>query len=120
MRVIIAGSRTVTDMAELEKAITASGFQITSIVCGGAIGADKLGEKYAYVNDIPITYFLPDWDTHGKKAGPIRNSEMANYVGSEGAAIILWDGISKGSQDMINKASAKGLKVYVHLVVPKV
>jgi hypothetical protein len=32
------------------------------------------------------------------------------------ALILIWDGESRGSKDMLNKANAKGLKVYVHLV----
>ena len=38
MRVIIAGSRTITDMLELEKAVKDSGFTITEVLCGGAQG----------------------------------------------------------------------------------
>ena len=118
MRVIIAGSRTITDLLELEKAITASGIfldngSITEVICGNAQGADEVGKLYAAFHNIPIKYFLPDWKAYGKAAGPIRNSQMAENAD---ALILLWDGKSKGSQDMLNKANAKGLKVYVHLV----
>jgi hypothetical protein len=72
-----------------------------------------LGEKYAFSHDLPIQYFLPDWKQYGKAAGPIRNSEMAKEAE---ALILCWDGVSKGSMDMLNKANAKGLRVYIHLV----
>jgi hypothetical protein len=120
MKVIIAGSRTIIDPLELEKAITASGIymtgDITEVVCGNAKGADELGKLYAAWHNIPIKYFLPDWEAHGKAAGPIRNSEMVNCCGTDDWLLALWDGKSKGTQDTIKKANAKGLKVYVHLV----
>ena len=36
MRVIIAGSRTITEIETVAAAIIASGFEITEVVCGGA------------------------------------------------------------------------------------
>jgi len=100
MRTIIAGSRTIIDSLELQKAILDSKFVITEILCGGAQGVDRLGEKYAFSHDLPIQYFLPNWKQHGKAAGPIRNSEMAENAD---ALILVWDGSSRGSQDMLNK-----------------
>lgn len=114
MRVIIAGSRTINEASELEKAIELSGFTISKIICGGAMGVDRLGEKYAFSHDLPIQYFWPDWEQHGKAAGPIRNSLMAENAD---ALILVWDGKSRGSNDMLSKANAKGLKVYCHLVI---
>jgi len=121
MKVIIAGSRTITDPLELEKAITASGIylnggEITEVICGNAQGADQLGKLYAAYHNIHIKYFLPDWEKYGKAAGPIRNGEMANYAGPDGWLIALWDGVSKGTQSMFTLANARGLKVYIHLV----
>jgi hypothetical protein len=114
MRTIIAGSRTINDAFALEKAIELSGFAITKVICGGAQGADRLGEKYAFSHDLPIQYFLPDWVNLGSAAGPIRNSEMANNAD---ALILVWDGKSRGSSDMLKKATAKGLKIYSHVVM---
>jgi len=118
MKVIIAGSRTITDPLELEKAIKDSGFKnlITEVVCGGANGADRLGRDWAEKQLIPIKYFIPDWKTLGKAAGPMRNSQMATYVGENGGLIALWDEKSSGTKDMIRKAERFNLKVYIHLV----
>ena len=116
MKVIIAGSRTITDPLELEAAIKDSGFQITEVISGGAQGIDSLGAAWAQLNNIPCGFFLPDWEKHGKAAGPIRNSLMA----AEAEALILvWDGVSRGSQDMLNKATSKGLKVHTRVVQKK-
>jgi hypothetical protein len=35
------------------------------------------------------------------------------------ALVLIWDGKSRGSSDMLMKANARGLKVYIHLVNKK-
>ncbi len=113
MRTIIAGSRTITDQTEVDLAVKNSGFTITSVLSGGAHGVDTLGEAWATANSIAYIVCEADWKTHGKAAGPIRNSLMA---ASADALILVWDGKSRGSSDMLAKANARGLKVYIHLV----
>lgn len=113
MKVIIAGSRTITDPIEVETAIKNSGFEITEVICGGAQGVDSLGAAWANIHAIPCTFFMAEWDAHGKAAGPIRNSEMA---ANADALILIYDGKSRGSADMLMKASTKGLKIHLHLV----
>ena len=111
MKVIIAGSRSISNPNNVRDAIIASGFIIDEVVCGGTHGPDTLGANWAKQNNINVKYFLPDWQKFGKSAGMIRNSEMAEYAD---ALIAVYDGTSRGTQDMINKAMIKGLKVYVH------
>ncbi len=113
MKVIIAGGREVTNPQALTRAIADSGFEITEVVSGGARGADYLGQLWAEENGIPLRHFLPDWLTHGKSGGPIRNRKMAEYAE---ALIALWDGSSRGTKNMIEEAKKRGLKVHVHLV----
>ena len=113
MKVIIAGSRTITDPLELEKAIKDSGFNIDLVISGGASEVDHLGIDWANVHGVPTKVFLPDWKTYSKAAGPIRNGIMADNAD---ALIICWDGKSRGSASMIEKASARNLKMYIHLV----
>lgn len=77
------------------------------------IGADFFAERYAVSRMTELKVFKANWELHGKKAGPIRNSEMAEY----GAAnlpcycLAFWDKISKGTADMMNKAKEKGITV---------
>ena len=101
MKVIIAGCRDYTKMSGLEVAVDKAGFPMTEIVCGGAKGADELGRIYAREWAIPVKMFNADWQKHGKAAGPIRNEEMAKYGD---ALIALWDGKSRGTQNMIWRA----------------
>lgn len=112
MKTIIAGSRTITDYETVKLAVKLSGFTITSVISGGAAGVDKLGEKWAQENSLPIKRFLPDWKTHGKKAGPIRNSEL---VAAADCAILVWDGASKGTQDTLNKIQKAGKQVFIYV-----
>lgn len=50
---------------------------------------------------------------YGKRAGHIRNRQMAEC--SE-ALIALWDGKSKGTQNMINVAGELNLRVFIYYV----
>lgn len=98
MKVIIAGSRNVEDYSLVVKTVASSGYDITEVVCGMATGVDTLGERWAVANNIPVKEMPADWNRHGKAAGPIRNKQMAEYAD---AAIVIWDGKSPGSRNMI-------------------
>lgn len=103
MKLIIAGSRdyclTVGFIDELlmENNLDELLTDVTEVVSGGANGVDKSGESWADDRDIPIRIFKPDWNMHGKAAGPIRNREMAEYAD---ALLLIWDGKSRGSASM--------------------
>lgn len=110
LKVVVAGSRSIYDYEKVRRAIEESGFEIDEIVSGTAKGVDKLGEAYAKENDIPVKRFPADWSKHGKKAGAIRNEEMAEYAD---ALVAVWDGDSSGTKIMIDKAEKHDLKVFV-------
>ncbi len=112
MKVIIAGSRGITDPAYLQAVmaeIDDPNLDITEVVCGMAKGADMLGFDWATENNIPVKRFFPDWDRYGKRAGIIRNREMGDYAD---ALIALWDGSSHGTTHMIGYMKHLG-KPYV-------
>jgi len=113
MRTIIAGSRTIRDYALLERAIVESGFHITEVVSGKeSKGVDRLGEIWAERHSIPVKWFPADWSL-GRKAGPIRNRQMAEYAD---ALLALWDGKSKGTKNMIDTAMKMNITVCVYRV----
>lgn len=60
MRVIIAGSRSITDQSIVDKAVEESGFKIDVVISGGARGVDSLGEDWASRNGKQVDRFLPD------------------------------------------------------------
>jgi hypothetical protein len=80
------------------------------IVSGHASGVDSLGERFAKDHDLDLKLFPADWDGLGKKAGYVRNEQMAQYGD---ALLAFWDGKSKGTKHMIDLATKHGLKVKV-------
>ena len=117
MKCIIAGGRDFNDYHRLEKVMDECPYTITEVVCGKAKGADSLGELWALSRNIPVKYFIPDWNGLGKKAGHVRNAEMGDYAckgGVEQALLVaFWDKKSKGTGHMIETAKKKGLIVKV-------
>ena len=52
----------------------------SEIVSGHCQGADMLGEKYAEEYGISVKCFPADWKKYKRKAGPIRNKQMIDYI----------------------------------------
>lgn len=81
------------------------------LVLGGARGADNAGLQLACRAGLQHEIMEADWDKHGKKAGPIRNKEMAKV---SNVLIAFWDGKSKGTKNMIDTALGRGMEVHVY------
>lgn len=112
MRTIIAGSRGST-RASLRAALRQCDWitEIASVVSGTCRGTDQHGEEWAKSVARPVTRFPAEWDKYGKRAGYIRNAQMAENAD---ALIAVWDGASKGTKHMIDLAKAKGLRLLVY------
>lgn len=106
MKLVIAGSRSLSmSPVEIAKLVEEAGFVPTEVVSGVAHGIDRAGERYAEWYRIPIKSFAADWHNLGKAAGPIRNAAMAEYAD---AALVIWDGKSPGSRNMIEQMQRRG------------
>ena len=62
--------------------------EYVKIISGCARGADTLGERFAKEFGLEVKKFPADWDGLGKRAGYVRNAEMAklngrNFIGFE-------------------------------------
>lgn len=86
-RIIIAGTRTFSDYELLRKVMSQTFGSLSmqeiremKIVSGGCQGADMIGETFAHNNGLICVRFPANWNLYGKKAGPIRNEEMAKYA----------------------------------------
>lgn len=110
MRVIIAGTRSLASQEYVERAMRECGLTPTCVVSGGCRGVDASGEVWAGKHNVPCVRYPAQWSTHGRAAGPIRNAEMADNAD---ALVCVWDGKSRGTRDMLDRAIAKGLLVYV-------
>lgn len=116
MKIVVSGSRTITDHKIISKAMTTGIFELgrilgrkdvfkndqsIEIISGHARGVDKMAELWAKQHGFSVKLFIPDWDGQGKKAGMLRNEEMANYGD---AVLAIWDGESRGTKHMIDYA----------------
>jgi hypothetical protein len=112
VKVIIAGGR---DFKDYDLLCRKADYYLSrqseiEIVSGTARGTDKLGERYADERGYPIKRFPADWGTFGKRAGYLRNEDMAIYAD---ALIAFWNQRSKGTKHMIDIAEQHGLKVRI-------
>jgi len=80
---------------------------VTEVVSGCARGVDSAGECWARNRMIPIKQFPADWDQFGKRAGMLRNQEMADYAD----ALAVFRG-GRGTANMVHEATTRGLPIY--------
>ena len=130
MNCIIAGSRGISK-ALTYKGIEACPFaaQITTVYSGMCPDSpDIYGVEWAVENGIPWREYYANWHNLNEKpckirynkyekpynvlAGFNRNTRMIE-AGAE-ALIVIWDGKSNGSQDMLDKAIAANLQYFVY------
>lgn len=120
MKIIIAGVRKGVPWSVFKAGIEtacARGFVFTEVVHGGAQGVDTMAGDWAAQWNIPVKVFPADWDNLGPVAGPIRNGDMAKYVGPAGGLLAFWDHQSRGTGDMIRKANLYKLhRIHIHSV----
>ena len=113
MKLIIAGGRDFYDYSlmksKLDNILETVDEEI-EIVSGTANGADKLGEQYAQEKGFPIKKFPADWDKYKKRAGYMRNKQMAEYATH---CVCFWNGKSKGTAMMIDLAKEFELSLRV-------
>ena len=90
------------------------------VVTGGATGADTLGHEWAREEGLPTRVFPvspADWRRLGRRAGPLRNGQMAAYAAQGTGGCLALPG-DRGTADMIEQARARGLTLLeVKLVV---
>ena len=115
-KLIVAGGRDFNDAVLLERVLIALADvdyadMALSIVSGMARGADALGYQFAQANGVKCYEFPADWDTHGKRAGFIRNKQMGDFADG---LLAFWDRKSRGTSDMISYMQS--LTKPVHIV----
>jgi len=81
---------------------------VDEIVSGGSEGVDLFAKEYAQENGIKYVEFLPDWQSHINAASFIRDARMAEY-GTH--LLVLSNGISKESKNLMAEAKANNLQV---------
>jgi hypothetical protein len=117
-RVIVAGSRDFDDYELVRKSLDEILVNMppssTCIVSGTARGADMLGERYAKERGYKIAPFPAKWrDEKGNYdpgAGYARNAQMAE-AGTH--LVVFWDGVSKGTKNMLSEAGVRNIPVRI-------
>jgi hypothetical protein len=118
-RVLVTGSRAWPDGAavhqKLRRVALRQGFGRLVVVHGACpTGADAFADEWARENadaGVTVEPHPADWDTHGKAAGPLRNTHMVQLTADLVLAFPL--GASRGTRDCMSKAQQAGLSVWV-------
>lgn len=106
-KLLIAGSRDIIDFGLVEGFYHESGFKAIEFISGAARGIDSVCIDLAKKLETPCEIFEADSDGLGKSAGHIRNAAMGDYCT---AAILVWDGKSPGTKNMLDKLQRDGTK----------
>ena len=106
MKLLIAGSRSITDF-DISPYIPAG---TSLIISGGANGVDTLAEEYADKKRISKLILRPRYDLYRRAAPLKRNDEMVQLCDK---VLIFWDGISKGTKHTIDYANKIGKPIEI-------
>lgn len=97
MKVAVIGSRSLDDACyPLIREHLPGG--CSEIISGGARGVDMLAERFAKEENLLLTVIRPDYAAYDKAAPLIRNAEI---VSKADFVLVLWDGRSRGSLNVI-------------------
>lgn len=115
MRVLVTGSRTWTDENLIRWAISfhtryAPGRDDVTVIHGGAKGADTMAGVAAREMHMHVEVHWADWDTHGKRAGYVRNAEMV-AAGADVCLAFIRNS-SPGATMCANLAEQAGIPVH--------
>jgi hypothetical protein len=112
MRILITGSRDWTDADSIKTAISDTWVShgrppVVTVVHGCARGADTIAGGFARAIGWNVEEHPAAWDTRGRAAGPIRNSEMVN-AGADVCLAFIRNG-SRGASNCADLAERAGI-----------
>lgn len=130
MRLLVTGDRRWRDSLYIDTILDnlALYYDIEVVIEGCALGADELAgdhpakerhqlfvpDGWAKRRKIPGEHYPADWKHLGKGAGPVRNETMLR-MGRPDMVAAFHPNIreSKGTRDMVERARAAGVPVYI-------
>lgn len=112
-RVLVTGSRDWVDRLAIERVMDRFDLLLPrpiTLVSGHCpTGADFIAEQHARALGWDIELYPADWETHGKRAGYLRNKEMVDAGADIVIAFIL--NASRGGLMTVKLAKEAGLPV---------
>lgn len=108
MKILITGSRDWTD----RRRIIARLMELpddTTIIEGGAIGADLVAAHVARALNFHVITAKADWSKYGRAAGPLRNRAMLDM--KPDLVIAFCKNQSRGTMDCVKAAIERGIPV---------
>lgn len=116
-KLAIIGSRTLAPCYEEHVLAWLRGYReigsVTTIVSGGAIGADAMAERIAQKLGKQMQVFAPDYGRYQRQAPAIRNSEIAKAADACLALVDKPLEASKGTYDCVKKFRKQQKPIFI-------
>ena len=106
-KVLVCGGRDFDDYEAVRD--TLNKLNPSSIVHGGARGADSLAERWCKETGCARQIFPAHWRKHGKVAGPLRNQQMIDEARPD--LVVAFPG-GPGTRHMMHVAKQAGVEVW--------
>jgi|SRR6187402_80023 len=115
VRVAVVGSRSITDEAYVFSVLNFYLCRLLEegeviIVSGGAVGIDKIAEKFAEEKGLKTEIYLPDYKAYSGKVAPIKRNQQ--IVDASDYLIAITTG-SNGTASTIKMAEKKGIPIKI-------
>lgn len=116
VRVGIVGSRSITDEEYVFYVLNFYLRRLLAekeviIVSGGAVGTDKIAEKFAEQKGIEAEIYEPEYDKFPTKVAPIKRNQT--IVDNSDYLIAIFDGSSKGTASTIRMAEKRNIPIKI-------
>ena len=112
MQVAIVGSRDSRELT-VDDLIQMIPLNCTRLISGGAEGVDQLARQAAETLGIPLTEYLPDYETYGRRAPLVRNSQI---IAEADLVLAFWDGNSRGTKFVIDNCKRRNIPIQIILM----
>lgn len=114
-RVLICGSRSLEGSHRVIELVLSFDPTTTTVIHGDARGVDRWAGYCAAAVGCDVVPVPADWKAHGKAAGPIRNQRMLDEEHPDEVFAVVDRPLpeSRGTYDMVQRALAAGLPVWV-------